>query len=169
MVNRGSTRFLKEKGYIVTNLKRPFMKKQDYSNHVRYYAPHHFIFYPLTLALLAITVRGAIVHPLERNVWLAMTAIVVLLIWLSLMLRQHYALTIQNRVVRLELRFRYYTLTQKRLELLEDRLSFGQLAALRFASDEELPALVDRALAEKLSPGEIKKQIRDWKGDYMRV
>ena len=145
------------------------MKKQDYSNHVRYYAPHHFIFYPLTLVLLVLTIRGAVVHTSERNEWLVMSALVVLLIWLSFMLRQHYALTVQNRVVRLELRFRYYTLTQKRLELLEDRLSFGQLAALRFASDEELPALVERALTEKLSPKEIKKQIREWKGDHMRV
>ena len=85
------------------------------------------------------------------------------------MLRQHYALNNQNRIVRLEMRFRYYTLTHERLEPLEINLSFGQLAALRFASDEELPTLVQRALKENLSPKDIKKSIRVWLPDHMRV
>jgi hypothetical protein len=40
---------------------------------------------------------------------------------------------------------------------------------LRFASDDELPALVDKAISEKLSPDAIKRQIQNWNGDYMRV
>jgi hypothetical protein len=67
------------------------------------------------------------------------------------------------------MRFRYYALTQQRLELLEDKLSFGQIAALRFASDEELPALVKRTVSENLSPGDIKKSIKNWLPDHMRV
>lgn len=145
------------------------MKQQNYSNHTRYYIPHHFLFYPLSLALLVITLRTASGYAPLAGEWWIISIIVVLLMWLSFMMRQHYALTCQNRIVRLELRFRYYTLTQKRLELLEDRLNFGQLAALRFASDEELPALVDQALAEDLSPAEIKKKVKNWKPDYMRV
>lgn len=149
--------------------KYPSMKQQSFSNHVRYYIPHHFVFYPLSLALLIITVRAALGSDHLSTVWWVMAGIIVLIMWSSFMMRQHYGLINQNRTVRLELRFRYYTLTQKRLELLEDRLSFGQLAALRFASDEELPALVDRALQEGLSPTEIKKQISNWKPDHMRV
>ncbi|MET0464243.1 MAG: DUF6526 family protein [Chitinophagaceae bacterium] len=146
------------------------MKEQNYSNHVRYYAPHHFVFYPLSLALLIIAIKAAVTSESDSSLlWWMITGVIVLVIWVSVMLRQHYGLINQNRTVRLELRFRYYTLTQKRLELLEDRLSFGQLAALRFASDEELPELVDRALAEQLSPNAIKKQIRVWKPDHMRV
>lgn len=143
------------------------MKKQDYSNHVQYYTPHHFIFYPLCLVLLVMGIRGIYRH--NSLEWIIITALVVLLIWLSFMLRQHYALTCQNRIVRLELRFRYFVLTGERLDLLEDRLSFGQLAALRFASDEELPALVKRALAEGLSPDAIKRSVRNWMPDTMRV
>jgi hypothetical protein len=146
------------------------MKEQNYSNHVRYYVPHHFIFYPLSLVLLIIAVKAAFTSAGDASLlWWVVSGIIILVIWVSLMMRQHYGLINQNRTVRLEMRFRYYTLTQKRLELLEDRLSFGQLAALRFASDEELPGLVDRALAEQLSPNEIKKQIRSWKPDHMRV
>lgn len=146
------------------------MKEQNYSNHVRYYVPHHFVFYPLSLALLIIAVKAAFTTGSETSLlWWVISGVIVLVIWVSFMMRQHYGLINQNRTVRLELRFRYYTLTQKRLELFEDRLSFGQLAALRFAPDEELPGLVDRALTEQLSPDAIKKQIRSWKPDHMRV
>lgn len=85
------------------------------------------------------------------------------------MMRQHYALICQNRIVRLEMRLRYYQLTQKRLEAIEDQLSFGQLAAVRFASDEEFVPLLEKAIREKLSPDEIKKAIKNWQPDYMRV
>ncbi|PZR28653.1 MAG: hypothetical protein DI535_05815 [Citrobacter freundii] len=145
------------------------MQEQNYSNHVRYYVPHHFIFYPLSLALLAVVIKLAFGNDGLSTVWWVMAGIIVLIIWSSFMMRQHYGLINQNRTVRLELRFRYYTLTQKRLELLEDRLSFGQLAALRFASDEELAALIDRTLQEDLSPDQIKRQIKNWKPDHMRV
>jgi len=67
------------------------------------------------------------------------------------------------------LRFRYFLVTGKRLEPLESGLSFSQLAALRFASDEELAALVDQAIREKLSAREIKKSIVHWLPDTMRV
>jgi len=85
------------------------------------------------------------------------------------MLRQHYALGNQNRIVRLEMRLRYYQLTQKRFEPLEQQLSFNQIAALRFASDEELIELIRRAINESLSPKDIKKAIQNWTPDYMRV
>jgi hypothetical protein len=146
------------------------MKKQGYNNHRRYYPPHHFVFYPAVLVLLALAAHGVQRdEPGNHWLWIAVGALVLLIGWLSFMMRQHYALTLQNRVVRMEMRFRYYVLTGKRLELLEQQLTFGQVAALRFASDEELPALVERALKEQLSPSEIKKSIKNWLPDYMRV
>jgi hypothetical protein len=60
-------------------------------------------------------------------------------------------------------------ITGKRLELYESKLSFGQLAALRFASDEELNTLVDRSVNENLSPRQIKNSIVHWLPDQMRV
>lgn len=145
------------------------MEQQHYKNHIRFYTPHHFIFYPLLLVCLGVSLYLAYNRPEQRLEWLFASLLVILLGWLSFMMRQHYALNNQDRTVRLEMRFRYYVLTGKRLELLEDRLSFGQIAALRFASDEELPALLERTLAEHLSPDKIKKAVQHWVPDDMRV
>lgn len=145
------------------------MKTQQYNNHVRYYAPHHFIFYPVIAILVFICIRSAWLDTTNLGLWLMMALLVLLVGWLSWMMRQHYALTCQDRMVRLELRLRYYQLTQQRLESIEDGLSIEQLAALRFASDDELVELIQRALAEKLSPTDIKQAIKHWLPDSMRV
>jgi hypothetical protein len=145
------------------------MKKQTYSNHVRYYAPHHFIFYPAIIALIVMSLRFAAKFPDRSLEWYAIAAVLAMTMWLSFMMRQHYALNNQNRIIRLEMRLRYYQLMHERFEDIEPQLSFGQIAALRFASDAELPALVKRTLNEKLSPGQIKKSIVNWLPDTMRV
>lgn len=99
-----------------------------------------------------------------------MMAVIVLLIsWVSFMMRQHYALIPQNRIIRLEMRLRYFQLYGKRFEPLEAKLRFRQIAALRFASDEELPGLLERTIEENLGPNSIKKLITDWQADHMRV
>jgi hypothetical protein len=133
------------------------MSKQNFANHVRYYAAHHFVFYPLLISALSVSVSEYNHHPDQKEIWLAIISIFIFIGWDSFMLRQHYALGNQNRIIRMELRFRYFVVTGKRLEPLEPKLIFSQLAALRFASDEELPALVDRAVKENLSPRQIKK------------
>ena len=145
------------------------MKKQAYSNHIRAYPPHHFVFYPLILILLVFTVRRAIIMDDERVLWSVISAVILLIGYLSFMTRQHYALTLQNRLVRLEMRLRYYQLTGERLEPLEETLGFTRLAALRFCTDSDLVAMVRRALAENLSAKDIKKEIPDWYPDHMRV
>jgi len=144
------------------------MKAQNCKNHRRYYYPHHFIFYPLTLLLGCLSWHY---YSADRgqDMLILLPAVLSLIIWLSFMLRQHYALGNQNRIIRLELRLRYYQLTQQRLELFEERLSMKQLAALRFASDEELPALIQNTIAENLPAEEIKKSIKIWLPDYMRI
>lgn len=145
------------------------MPAQSYRNHLRFYAPHHFLFYPLLLLLIGLCLGYGYARPAERAVWLSFAGVLLLLGWLSFMMRQHYALGNQDRIVRLEMRFRYFALTGRRLEPLEGRLSFGQIKALRFASDEELPALLDRALTEGLPPAAIKKAIVHWQPDHSRV
>jgi len=146
------------------------MPVQDYKHHVRYYTVHHFIFYPVVIGAASVCAYcAAFTGNQHRLIWTAITGTLLIITWLSFMLRQHYALNNQNRIVRLEMRFRYYVLTQKRFEPIEAVLSFGQVASLRFASDEELPALVQRAVAENLSPDDIKKSIREWLPDHMRV
>jgi hypothetical protein len=145
------------------------MPTQNAANHVRYYTVHHFIFYPLLLIAVTAAVYAYNHHPDQQELWLAVIVLFLFIGWSSFMLRQHYALGNQNRIVRMELRFRYFVITGKRLEPLEAKLHFSQLAALRFASDEELPSLVERAANENLSPAQIKKSIVHWLPDYMRV
>jgi hypothetical protein len=145
------------------------MRKQNFENHIRFYSLHHFIFYPLLLVAIITSLIRFAHHPDQRDIWGALTAGFLFIGWSSFMMRQHYALGNQDRIIRTELRFRYFLITGKRLEPLESRLSFRQLAALRFASDEELPPLIDRAVAEKLPAREIKKSIVHWLPDTMRV
>jgi len=145
------------------------MKQQHYNNHIRFYPPHHFVFYPVLLVLIIASVWCIFEYPFQQLQFIFITAILIIIFWLSFMLRQHYALGNQNRIVRLEMRVRYYTLTQKRFEPLEEQLSFNQIAALRFASDKELPELIRKTINEQLSPKAIKQSIKHWTPDYMRV
>lgn len=145
------------------------MAKQSYQNHVRYYTPHHFVFDPIALILFCISIFEALKNNEQSLIWLMFSAIIALVTWLSFMLRQHYALGNQNRIVRLEIRFRYYKLTHKSFEDFENQLVLSQILALRFASDDEFVELTDRAFNEKLSSSEIKKQIKNWLPDSMRA
>lgn len=145
------------------------MEQQNYRNHIRYYIPHHFILYPVLLFSIVGGVIGMLRFRDYTAIWIAITFILILITSLSFMMRQHYSLGNQNRIVRLEMRLRYYQLTHQRLEDIENKLSFSQLAALRFAGDGELPALVQTTVANNLSPKEIKKSIKNWQPDLMRV
>lgn len=145
------------------------MPDQNYSNHVRYYPPHHFVYYPVVLTSAGLAIYFMFRFPGQKLIWLGFAGVFLLLTWLSFMMRQHYALIIQNRLVRVELRLRYYILTQKRLEEMEDRLSIQKIYALRFASDQELVPLIEQTLLHNLTPDQIKKAIQNWLPDTMRV
>lgn len=144
-------------------------KPQDYSNHVRWYPPHHFVFYPVMMAMFTVAVYNIFEREGDTLVWIFFAAIIAVITWVAFMLRQHYALTLQNRLVLTELRYRYFVLTGERLEPLEERLSEGQLFALRFAPDDELRELTERAVRENLSPDDIKKAVKNWRPDNRRV
>jgi hypothetical protein len=145
------------------------MAEQNYNNHIRWYIPHHFVFYPIALCLMAFSVYEAAVQEEQRLLWIFFVILISMVTWLSFMLRQHYGMTLQNRLVLLELRYRYFVTANERFEPLEAQLSFGQRAALRFAPDEELVALAKRAVSEKMSADDIKQSIKNWKGDYKRI
>lgn len=101
--------------------------------------------------------------------WKLFSIVSFCLLYLAIMLRQHYALGNQDRIVRLEFRLRYYELFNKRSKEVESKLSFSQIAALRYADDHQLGALIDRAVNEKLSSEEILQLIQNWQKDTMRV
>ena len=77
-----------------------------------------------------------------------------------------FPLKAQDRAIRAEENFRYYLLTGK---LLPSGLKISQIVALRFASDDEFPKLVERTLSENLSSKQIKQAIQNWKPDNYRV
>lgn len=145
------------------------MKQQNYSNHIRWYVPHHFIFYPAMLIAMGYCACQAWCAEEDRSIWVVAGLGFATITWLAYMVRQHYTLTVQNRIVLQELRYRYFVTTGKRFEPIEGQLTEGQLFALRFAPDDELPALADRALCDQLSPDAIKKSIKNWKPDHRRV
>ena len=79
------------------------------------------------------------------------------------------ALRAQDRVIRLEEHLRYHRLLGEHAHERYASLSLQQIIALRFASNEELPALSKRAVTEKLRPKQIKQSITVWRPDNHRV
>jgi hypothetical protein len=107
--------------------------------------------------------------PAQRLIWLVFAVLSFCILYLAIMLRQHYALGNQDRIVRLEFRLRYFELFGKNSKAIEEKLCFSQLAALRFAGDKEFSELLQRAMDENISGNEIKKIIQNWQADNMRV
>jgi predicted lysophospholipase L1 biosynthesis ABC-type transport system permease subunit len=145
------------------------MEAQNYKNHIHYYTAHHFVFYPVVIGLFIACMIGLFRTSEDQLLWIVLAGIVAALGWFSFLTRQHYSLGNQNRIARLELRFRYYVVTHKRFEEIEQQLSLSQILALRFASDEELEALIQKTISEKLAPDTIKRSVKNWVPDYMRL
>ena len=145
------------------------MINQNYDNHKKFYPPHHFIYLPLLFVLQIIGIKNIFTDEPNQLIWILFSIILFLFIYLALMLRQHYALGNQNRIVRLEFKLRYFELFGKRSDEVESKLSFDQIASLRFAYDDEFKLLLDKAIEQKISGNEIKKSITNWKPDHNRV
>jgi len=80
-----------------------------------------------------------------------------------------YITRLQDRIIKLEMKVRSATLLTPELQRALDSLSTKQIAALRFASDEELPQLIEKTSRERLAPTDIKKEIRNWVPDLDRT
>ncbi len=146
---------------------------QNLKNHRKFYPLHHFIFYPVTLALLVFSVvklwNNINVNSEFLTIWAVISAIIVLIIVLSLMLRQHYALGLQDRIIINEIKFRYFALAGNRLESLPYQFSDAQIFALRFSEDEDLMELINNTIENDWSSSEIKQNIKNWKADNKRI
>jgi hypothetical protein len=148
-------------------------KPQTFANHTRFDPWFHFFLLPVFGLLLILSIIHFIAHITEgglRDQFHAVLLIVLALAFLVAVFKiRLYSLKVQDRVIRLEERLRLASLLPEPLRSRIPELTEGQLVALRFASDAELPKLAERALSEKLPPADIKKAIQTWRPDYWRV
>jgi hypothetical protein len=146
---------------------------QTFANHTRFDPPFHFFALPVIAAGLVLALVHFFAHITEgdfRDHFHAFLLILLASALLVIALRERvYALKVQDRVIRLEERLRLAMLLPEPLRARIPELTEAQLVALRFASDAEIPKLVERTLKEKLSRADIKKAIQNWRGDYWRV
>ncbi|SFQ30131.1 DUF6526 family protein [Hymenobacter arizonensis] len=137
------------------------------------YPWHHFVLVPLALLMAGYTIlrytKVAGDDDQISRLWFSLAALASIGLGVLIMLRQHYALQLQDRICRLEVRQRYFEVSGQRFATLEKQLSLSQILSLRLAGDAELPALAQAAVAEKLSPKDIQARITDFQFDAMRV
>ncbi|MGM7680754.1 DUF6526 family protein [Cytobacillus sp. Hm23] len=144
------------------------MKSQNFKNHVRMHPIYHYIGAPLVTVVFIATLVNLIMAIysgegiLTALLWLAIT----LGLFITFSLVRLYSTKLQDRIIRSEENLRHYTLTNT---MLNSRLTIQQIIALRFASDDEFPALCERTIKENLQPKDIKKAVKHWRGDYYRV
>ncbi len=140
---------------------------QTYENHTRWHPPFHFFLAPLFLLnLIFAAVQLYRFRDLD-HAWFLVLAVG--LIVLAALARTN-ALRVQDRLILLEERLRYRQVLPAALAQTADGLPTGQIIALRFASDEELPALVQQVLEGKLAKGsDIKRAVKEWRPDTLRV
>jgi hypothetical protein len=140
---------------------------QNYKNHARFYPLYHFVAAPIFLILAIVEIKRLFSNPTGAQAWSATLAIGMVCFVLA---ARTMALTVQNRVIRLEMRLRLREVLPADLQGKINDLRPSQLIGLRFASDAELPGLVRKVLAGELATGRaIKQAITDWQPDFLRA
>ena len=142
------------------------MQEQNFKNHSKYVLGYHVITSVLLLAAMITaiiyTIKNSEEQMLLSVILFLMLGALVGLFWYA----RVFALRAQDRAIRAEENLRYFVLTGK---LLPSNLRMGQIIALRFAPNDELIDLVDRAATESLAAKDIKQAIKNWKPDYHRA
>jgi hypothetical protein len=144
------------------------MEQQSYANHRRLMPLYHYI-----LALLVVLAIGGSLYNLYRA-WVRdsgrgealLIIVLVAIVFIEGLLLRTFALKAQDRAIRAEENLRHFALHGA---LLDPQLGIRQIVGLRFASDEELGDLAERAADEGLSEDDIKKAIKTWRADHYRV
>jgi len=142
-------------------------RTQTYKNHTRFFPLFHFFVMPVLL----LNVLNAI-----RHIWLLPTLSIVAqffvaaaLLMLALSARV-MALTVQDRIIRLEMRLRLRELLPPDLQPRINQLTHRQLVAMRFAADSELPTLTREVLDGRAATAkDIKSRVKEWQADYLRA
>ncbi len=141
--------------------------QQNYKNHVRWNWLVHFVITPLLIFhLIWVAVTLYLYPSWDRAEYLLLAAVLLMLSFAA----RIQALTVQDRLIRLEENLRYRLLLSPELAARAADLSRGDVIALRFAPDDELPELVQQVLDGKLKTRkEIKLAIKNWRGDHLRA
>jgi hypothetical protein len=143
-------------------------KSQNLQNHTRLVPPFHMFVLPV----LFINAGRAIYHVVKAGITFESVfgVLMALALLLLALYARTFAMTVQDRVIRLEMRLRLAEVLPVDLRTRIPEFTLGQLISLRFASDSELPALARKALDDRLDDRKaIKKLIKDWQGDYLRA
>jgi hypothetical protein len=142
------------------------MSQQTFKNHRRLVPLFHFVCLGLLAACFYHAVMRLYHAPSTETVYqLLLTFALLLLAWYA----RAFPVTAQDRIIRLEMKLRMQTLAPDLMTRF-DSFRIKQLTALRFAGDAELPGLARQVLDGKLvKSADIKKQIRDWQADNLRV
>ena len=143
-------------------------KPQNFQNHTKFVPPFHMFVLPVLL----VNAGWTIYHLIKTGVSFETVLLVLMgfaLLTFALFARL-FALTVQDRVIRLEMRLRMAEILPADLRPRIPEFTVGQLVSLRFASDAELPALARKVLDDKMeSRKAIKQMIQNWQGDYLRA
>jgi len=141
--------------------------QQSFKKHTRWLPAFHFFVMPVLLANLIVTAWRAYQAPTLGMLFSVVVAAALLMLGF---LSRIQALTVQDRVIRLEMRLRLRHLLPPDLVPHIDTLTHRQLVALRFASDAELADLVRDVVGGKLSTSnEIKMRVKSWQADWLRA
>jgi len=140
---------------------------QTYASHARTVTGYHRIAFPI-LGIYAVWAINRAVTAFSTDT--AMTALMSIGLLLVTFYARTFALRVQDRVIRLEMRLRLREVLPQSLHSRIPELTPGQLVALRFASDAELPALCVKVLDDRIHRARaIKQLIQNWQGDYLRA
>lgn len=144
------------------------MSEQNFKNHRKLVPAFHFFILPVfTLNF------GFSLYRLKQSSFSfesILGALVAAALILGALYSRLFALRVQDRVIRLEMRLRLERILPADLKSLIDEFTLGQLIALRFASDTELVELSRLVLAQKLNGASaIKQSIRNWQADVLRA
>jgi hypothetical protein len=142
-------------------------KVQTFENHARIIPAYHFLTFGIFVfnALWCIYIAFS-VPSIDALIRLLVAIALLFLFFFA----RVFALTVQDRVIRLEMALRLRELLPPELRSRIGELTVKQLVALRFASDAELPALVSTVLADGIQDQKtIKKMVRHWQADHLRA
>ena len=141
------------------------MSEQNFANHAKYVPAFHFFVLPVLFLNL-----GWSIHRWAVSLWSVDGAVSSVALLIGFLFARLFALSVQDRVIRLEERLRCERLLPQDLQSRIAEFEPAQLVALRFASDAELPGLARKVLDEKLKDRKaIKQLIKTWRPDYLRA